>query len=295
MSAAPDLTTGDLRTRAEALGQSLPPLLAEAEMLASTVMLGEHGRRRAGMGDEFWQYRPAHAGDSARMVDWRRSARSDAHFVREREWQAAQSVTIWVDQGRSMGFSGAKTRAPKSDRAKLLALALAVLLLRGGERVGLAGLAHPRAGKAQLLRLAARLAGDADGEEYAAPETEGMVSHGRGVFLSDFLGDLAGIEAGLARAADRGVKGCLIQVLDPAEEEFPFDGRTIFESMGGGMRHETQQAGDLRTRYLARLAERKDRLAGLARSVGWHFTTHHSGSPAQSALLWAYRALEGGR
>jgi uncharacterized protein (DUF58 family) len=286
VSAAPDLTTGDLRTRAEALGQSLPPLLAEAEMLASTVMLGEHGRRRAGMGDEFWQYRPAHAGDSARMVDWRRSARSDAHFVREREWQAAQSVTIWVDQGRSMEFSGAKSRAPKSDRAKLLALALAVLLLRGGERVGLAGLAHPRAGKAQLLRLAARLAGDTGGEEYGAPETEGMVSHGR---------DLAGIEAGLARAADRGVKGCLIQVLDPAEEEFPFDGRTIFESMGGGMRHETQQAGDLRTRYLARLAERKDRLAGLARSVGWHFTTHHSGSPAQSALLWAYRALEGGR
>lgn len=289
------LHSQDLRVRAEALGQSLPPLLAEAEMLASTVMLGEHGRRRAGMGDEFWQYRPAHAGDSARSIDWRRSARSDAHFVREREWQAAQSVTIWVDQGRSMGFSGAKGRVPKSDRAKLLALALAVLLLRGGERVGLAGLAQPRAGRAQLLRLAARLALEGATQDYAAPETEGMVSYGRGVFLSDFLGDLAGIEAGLARAADRGVKGCLIQVLDPAEEEFPFDGRTIFESMGRSLSHETKEAGNLRSRYLARLAERKDRLAGLARAVGWHFTTHHSGTPAQSALLWAYRALEGGR
>lgn len=295
MSTAANLQPGDLRTRAEALGQTLPPLLAEAEMLASTVMLGEHGRRRAGMGDEFWQYRPAHAGDSARIIDWRRSARSDSHFVREREWQAAQSVTLWVDQGRSMGFSGTKTRAPKADRAKLLALALAVLLLRGGERVGLAGLVQPRAGRGQLLRLAARLTGPDTGPEYAAPETEGMVGHGRGVFLSDFLGDLAGIEAGLAKAADRGVKGCLIQVLDPAEEDFPFDGRTIFESMGGGLRYETQQAGDLRGRYLARLAERKDRLAGLARSVGWHFTTHHTGSPAQSALLWAYLALEGGR
>ncbi|HMS94729.1 MAG TPA: DUF58 domain-containing protein [Tabrizicola sp.] len=289
------ITAPDLRTRAEALGQSLPPLLAEAEMLASTVMLGEHGRRRAGMGDEFWQYRPAHAGDSARNIDWRRSARSDAHFVREREWQAAQSVTIWVDQGRSMGFSGAKGRAPKSDRAKLLALALSVLLLRGGERVGLAGLGHPHAGRAQLLKLAVRLSGEGGAQDYATPETEGMVSYGRGVFLSDFLGDLQGIEAGLARAADRGVKGCLIQILDPAEEEFPFDGRTIFESMGGSLRHETQQAGDLRAHYLKRLAERKDRLAGLARSVGWHFTTHHTGGPAQSALLWAYLALEGGR
>jgi uncharacterized protein (DUF58 family) len=285
----------DLRTRAEALGQTLPPLLAEAEMLAATVMLGEHGRRRAGLGDEFWQYRPAHPGDSARMIDWRRSARSDAHFVREREWQAAQSVTIWVDQGRSMGFTGDKGRAPKLDRAKLLGLALAVLLLRGGERVGLAGLAQPRSGRAQLVRLAARLAGEDRAEDYAAPETEGMVSHGRGVFLSDFLGELSGIEAGLARAADRGVKGVLIQVLDPAEEEFPFDGRTIFESMGGTMRHETQRAGDLRDRYLTRLAERKDRLATLARAVGWHFSTHHTGQPAQAALLWAYAALEGGR
>ena len=295
MSLAPQASTGDLRTRAEALGQTLPPLLAEAEMLASTVMMGEHGRRRAGLGDEFWQYRPAHEGDSARMIDWRRSARSDAHFVREREWQAAQSVTIWVDPAKSMGFTGDKSRAPKADRAKLLALALAVLLLRGGERVGLAGLAAPRSGRAQLLRLASRLAGEDGDEDFGAPETEGMVSHGRGVFLSDFLGDLAGIEAGLARAADRGVKGVLIQVLDPAEEEFPFDGRTIFESMGGTLRHETQRAGDLRTRYLARLAERKDRLSQLSRAVGWHFTTHHTGHPAQSALLWAYVALQGGR
>jgi uncharacterized protein (DUF58 family) len=288
-------TAPDLRTRAEALGQTLPPLLAEAEMLAATVMLGEHGRRRSGLGDEFWQYRPAHAGDSARMIDWRRSARSDAHFVREREWQAAQSVTFWVDPARSMTFTGDRSRAPKADRAKLLGLALAVLLLRGGERVGLAGLAHPRAGRAQLLRLAARLSGADGAEEYGAPETEGMVSHGRAVFLSDFLGDLSGIEAGLARAADRGVKGVLIQVLDPAEEEFPFDGRTIFESMGGSMRHETQQAGELRTRYLARLAERKGRLAELSRAVGWHFSTHHTGHPAQAALLWAYLALQGGR
>jgi uncharacterized protein (DUF58 family) len=286
-------TAPDLRSRAEALGQTLPPLLAEAEMLAATVMLGEHGRRRAGLGDEFWQYRAAGAGDSARMIDWRRSARSDAHFVREREWQAAQSVTLWVDPAKSMSFSGDRGRAPKSDRAKLLALALAVLLLRGGERVGIAGMASPRAGRAQMLRLAARLSGEGTGEEYGAPETEGMVSHGRAVFLSDFLGELSGIEAGLARAADRGVKGVLIQVLDPAEEEFPFDGRTIFESMGGTMRHETQKAGDLRARYLARMAERKDRLATLARAVGWHFTTHHTGSPAQSALLWAFVALQG--
>ena len=128
-----------LRARAEELAAALPPLLAEAEHLASTVMMGEHGRRRAGMGDEFWQYRPATPGDPARRIDWRRSARSDAHFVREKEWQAAQSVLLWVDHSKSMLFTGSKNRPDKSERARLLALALAVLLNRGGERVGLSG------------------------------------------------------------------------------------------------------------------------------------------------------------
>jgi uncharacterized protein (DUF58 family) len=284
--------TPTLRARAETLGQSLPPLLAAAEHLAATVMLGEHGRRRAGMGDEFWQYRPAHAGDAARMIDWRRSARSDAHFVREREWQAAQSVTLWCDPSRSMAFSGARDRGPKGDRAALLALALAVLLLRGGERVGLAGdQTPPRAGRGQIDRLA-RVLADGSEADYGRPDLTGAVAHGRAVLLSDFLGDLSGVETALAQATAQGVRGVLVQVLDPAEEEFPFDGRTIFESMGGSLVHETQRAGDLRARYLARLAERKDRLALLARASGWHYHCHHTGEAAQPVLLWLYRALE---
>lgn len=283
-----------LRADAEALGAALPPLLAAAEHLAATVILGEHGRRRAGMGDEFWQYRPAAPGDSLRMVDWRRSARSDAQFVREREWQASQTVMLWVDPARSMTFCGAKDRAPKCDRARLLALALAVLLLRGGERVGLAGAdAPPRGGRGQVLRLVQAMAEGT--EDYGAPDVGGLVAHGRAVFLSDFLGRPEGLEEALARASDRGVKGALVQVLDPAEEEFPFDGRTIFESMGGTLRHETLRAGDLRARYLDRLAERKARLETLARASGWHYLCHHTGQSAQAALLWLYRALERGR
>ena len=285
----------DLRASAEALGATLPPLLAEAERLAATVLLGEHGRRRSGTGDDFWQYRPAHPGDAMRAIDWRRSARSDSHFVREREWQAAQSVMLWVDPSRSMAYAGSRDRPTKGERARLITLALAVLLLRGGERVGLADQGAPRSGRAQLLRLAEALGLTASASDYGTPAEDGLVSHGRAVFASDFLGDLAGVEAALARAADRGVKGVMLQVLDPAEEEFPFDGRTVFVSMGGSLSHETQQAGDLRTRYLARLAERRARLADLARLSGWLFHTHHTGQPAQAALLWAYRALEGGR
>ena len=291
MTEAPRLT--GLRRRAEELSAPLPALLVAAEHLAATVQLGEHGRRRAGIGDEFWQYRPAHAGDEARMIDWRRSGRADQHFVREREWQAAQSVQFWVDGSRSMDFTGAEGRPPKADRARLLALALAVLMIRAGERVGLTDpVAPPRAGEVQLRRLASVFVGaGAGGEDYGDPGTLAFLPMARGVMISDFLGDLAAVERALAEAADHGVTGALLQVLDPVEEAFPFDGRTIFESMAGLLRHETRKAGDLRARYLDRLAERKDRLAVLARAAGWQHAIHHSDQPASGALLWLWHAL----
>ncbi|MDJ0630883.1 MAG: DUF58 domain-containing protein [Rhodobacter sp.] len=286
-------TYAQLRQRAEDLAAPLPPLLAEAEHLAQAVLLGSHGRRRSGMGDEFWQYRPARAGDEARMIDWRRSARSDAHFVREKEWQAAQSVLIWVDEAQSMAFSGDRNRTTKADRAKLLALAMSVLLIHGGERVALAALGTPpRSSQLQLLRIAQHFTAEKETEDYGTPVIRIMPPHSRALFVSDFLGDLDGLERQLTRAADRGVRGVVYQILDPLEEAFPFDGRTIFESMGGTLVHETLKAGELKDRYMERLAERKARLADLAQATDWQYACHHTGDSAQSALLWLYGALE---
>lgn len=285
--------TAALRAAGESLAAPLPPLLADAEHLASTMLLGEHGRRRPGVGEEFWQYRPAMASDEARLIDWRRSARSDTHYVREREWQAAQTVLVWVDGAQSMSFAS-RGRPPKADRARVLAMAVAILLLRGGERVGLTG--HdvpPRRGDVQLLRIAAGLLRDGGQRpDYGAPDLTGMLAKSRALFVSDFLGPVEPVEAALTQAADRGVRGALVQVLDPDEEAFPYDGRTVFESMGGGLMHETLQAGSLRNRYLERLAERKERLQYLARLTGWQMLTHHTGESAQAALLWLFRALE---
>jgi uncharacterized protein (DUF58 family) len=192
-----------------------------------------------------------------------------------------------------MEFTGDPARAPKAQRARLLALAVSVLLIRSGERVGLTDpVAPPRSGEVQLMRLAQTFAAPAGEADYGAPDARAMMPHSRALFLSDFLGDPAPAEAALTEAADRGVRGVLFQVLDPVEEAFPFDGRTIFESMTGALRHETRKAGDLRGRYLARLAERKARLDALALRTGWLYGLHHTDQPAQSALLWLYRALE---
>lgn len=286
-------TPAALRTAAETLAGPLPPLLAAAEHLAASVQLGEHGRRRVGQGDQFWQYRPSHTGDEARAIDWRRSGRSDALYVREKEWQAAQSVMLWVDTGQSMEFASDPKGQTKADVARMLALALAVLLGRGGERVGLSNTGlPPRAGHLQLMRLTAALAEAGEAGEYRAPELRGVPARSRAVFISDFLGDMAPVEDALTRAADRGVSGALLQVLDRQEEAFPFDGRTIFESVGGTMRHETLKAGDLRNRYLERLAARKDALRALTRATGWQYHCHHTDGPATGALLWLYSALE---
>lgn len=282
-----------LREGAEGEASRFPPLLARAEHLASTVLLGEHGRRRAGLGDDFWQYRPMQPGDSRRMIDWRRSAKSDVQFVREKEWQIAQSVLLWVDQASSMRFASAPDWPEKTERARVLALAVSILLIRAGERVGLTGGALlPRSGEPQILRLADLLSQD-NAAEYAAPDARGMPPHARAVFISDFLAETADISAALTKASDRGVRGVLLQILDPSEESFPYQGRTIFQSVGGTIAHETLKAGDLRERYLERLNNRKAELYALCAASGWRYHCHHTNDSASSALLWLFRALEG--
>lgn len=284
-----------LRRDAEKIGGALPPLLAEAEMLAATVAMGVHGRRRAGTGENFWQYRQAIPGDARSQVDWRRSGRSDAHYIREMEWEAAQTVSLWVDDAQSMDYRSAASTRTKAERAALLALALSVLLVKGGERVALMGstASQPRGGRTQLNRVAMELGGDPrDGRpDYGAPPADRMARGGRAVFFSDFLGDPDGLMPALAHAANQGVRGAFVQVLDETEEAFPFDGRVVFESMAGGTEFETQRARSLRADYGDRLSRRRGRLEDLARRLGWRVLFHRTNQSPRPALLWLYMAI----
>lgn len=285
----------DLHQQASALAAPLPPLLASAQQLAASVLGGAHGRRRAGTGESFWQYRPAQAHDSARQIDWRRSARADdARYVQDKEWQIAQSVSFWVDGADRMQYQSAAAPT-KGARARLLALAAAILLDRAGERVGLCDARlPPRRDPRQIMRMAQIFTAAApQGGDLPAAQTLAMGA--RAVFISDFLGDLDQISTAIRAAANRGVRGALVQVLDPAERAFPFDGRCLFQSMSGTSQHETLQARDLRARYLDRLAARQRALAQLARAVGWQFYTDDTARPATPALLWLYGALDGRR
>src|SRR6476660_5260577 len=110
------------------LARRLPSLVASAKELAATVMHGVHGRKRAGVGETFWQFRPFVYGESTSRIDWRRSARDDRIYVREREWEAAHTVWIWCDRSASMGYVSSLALQPKVDRGLVLGLALADLL-----------------------------------------------------------------------------------------------------------------------------------------------------------------------
>ncbi|CAM3148474.1 DUF58 domain-containing protein [Paracoccus nototheniae] len=285
----------DLRGRAEAASGHLPGLILSAERLAAMVAPGAHGLRRAGPGEDFWQYRPASTGDAARSIDWRRSGRSDAQFVRDREAQTAQAAAIWLSRGQGMAFAGGPDRPTKAARGQVLALATGMLMLRAGEKVGLLG-QPARAGRLQADRLAEALAHPGSGTSAAAPEDDAALPgalrpNQRVIVISDFLSDPAWVGALLAQAAGLGVTGLLVQILDPDEAHFPYDGAVEFRSASGALRHDSRDAGGLRAAYLARLAERQDWLGAQARQAGWQFGTHLTDADPAQALNWIWQAL----
>ena len=278
--------------RAEALGARLPPMLVAAERVAATVAQGVHGRRRVGQGDSFWQFRPFLPGDTATSIDWRQSARSDRAFVRETEWEAAQTVCLWRAAGDSMRWRSGPALPEKIERAELLLLALASLLLRGGERVRLIGAEARSVGA--LDRLAEQLARLPDGD--GLPAAVGLPRHARAVLIGDLLAPLDQIQATVGRLAAIPVTGHLLQVLDPAEALLPYSGRVRF-AWGASQETLIPRVEGVREAYAARLEAQQQGLAAIAAAAGWGFSVHRTDHPPEAALLALYLALspEAGR
>lgn len=284
-----------LRANAHELTGGMPALIASARQLAATLAIGVHGRRRVGMGEEFWQYRQADVGDNPRDIDWRRSAQGDQYFIRQTEWQTAQAVYLWADDSASMQFRAGNPAQSKSDRAKLLALATAILLAKSGERfTHLDDPRRPQSGEAQINHLSQHIMHQPSQTDFGLPIAGSLAAGSRAVLLSDFLGDWDEIVKAISRIADQDVQGSMVQILDPDELAFPFKGRTIFQSMGKTLSFEARRANSLRNDYLERLAERQNELQSLARATGWRFTQHQTNASAQSALMWIYTTLDDG-
>jgi uncharacterized protein (DUF58 family) len=286
---------------AESLGARLPPLLVAADRVASTVAQGVHGRRRVGQGDSFWQFRHFVSGDPYARIDWRQSAKSGGSrtaqgasagwFVRETEWEAAQTVCVWRDASASMRWRSRASSTEKHDRANLLLLSLASLLLRGGERVMMMQPnARPVASRSGLDRLAAALLTGADDDAGLPPQIQ-LPRHGSVVLFSDFLSPLDTLRAMIGRFAAVPVSGYLLQILDPAETELPYQGRIRFrgvENDGDALIPRTESVRDA---YAARLRAQQEGIAAMCASAGFGFGVHRTDHPPELALLTLYSAL----
>ena len=282
------------RQRAEELAQRFPPLLVAADRVAATVAQGVHGRRRVGIGDAFWQFRAYEQGDSLQIVDWRQSAKRERLYVRQNEWEAAESVWLWRDGSPSMDYRSPRVAITKRERAEVLLLAAASLLVRGGERIALlGGGAPPQTGRATLERIAVELDGRIGKSGESLPPWRELPRYAGLVLLGDFLSPLAELEATFRRFATGAVRGHLCQVLDPAEEDLPFDGRTRFEGLEGEGEYLASRAERLRGAYHERLAAHREGLREICRRLGWSYVSHRTDRPAETALLGLYTAIAG--
>lgn len=277
------------------MAAALPPLLIAAERLASTITQGVHSRRKAGMGETFWQFRRYRDGDPSAVIDWRQSAKTQHLYVREREWEAAESIWIWRDASPGMHFSSPFSRETKYERATLLALACASLLVRGGERIAVLGEGTPAAGGRLALRRVARALSHDASTAAALPPAAALPKFAQVLWVSDFLSPLAEIEEAALRFARAGVTGHLMCIADPAEEEFPFEGRIRFEAVAGSEHTTLGRAEGVREDYRHRYRAQNESVRNLARRLGWTHLFHRTDRPARTALVALYAALAGVR
>jgi uncharacterized protein (DUF58 family) len=272
---------------AQALASRLPALLVEAERVAATVMQGSHGRRRSGTGDSFWQYRPFLPGDPINRIDWRRSARSDRVSIRETEWEAAQTVVLWIDSSSRLDWRSRAAPVTKRMRVQLLALACGIMLLRAGERVRLAG-GEQRSfhGRSAIERLAqAILTYDFDLDAAAIPRNSRLL------LLSDFMFELPEITALLATVSGLAPRPVLMQVLDPAEAQLPYEGRIELLDASGEHRELLRNAGSVAVTYARRFQAHQEGLRHLATQLGGTLLTGGTAESASPLLLAVWHAL----
>lgn len=281
---------------AHELADRLPDLMIEAQRIAQTVAHGIHGRRRAGPGETFWQFRQYQPTDATTVIDWRRTASSTHVYVREREWEAAHTVWVWPDLSASMDYASDLAPITKRDRAVILTLAIAELLVRGGERAGLLGILPATASRRAARRIAEAIS--IHGKEAALtsglPPSARLARFSGVVLISDFLDPLSEISERLKLLASNNVTGHLIQVMDPAEESLPFTGRMEFVGPEHGERWIADRTESVRDIYRAKLEAHRDGLRELSKRLGWTMMVHHTDRPASEPLLNLIMQLQTG-
>ena len=287
--AATPVVTSDALARARTRAALVPDLLVEARRVVNTVIAGWHGRRKRGIGENFWQFRPYVEGETMSRIDWRRSARDDHIYVRDKEWEAAHTVWLWADPSPSMLYKSHAATVSKESRALVLILALAELLSRSGERIAWPGLTDPFTSRNGAEKLASHLSHAAGLP--ARPNLVPLRRFSDIVIAGDFLDPVEETMAWLDPLAQRGVRAHLVEVCDPAEESFPYSGRTEFRDPETGEKLTAGRAETLAEDYRRLYSARRQELATWCGKLGWSYTVNHTDRLASDALVKVHMAM----
>ncbi len=287
-----DLTpSAEILSRARQRAVLVPDCMVEARRIANTVISGWHGRRKRGIGENFWQFRPYADGESLARIDWRRSARDDHTYIRDKEWEAAHTVWLWADISPSMMYKSTYASVSKESRALVLMLALAEVLARSGERIGCPGVMEPVSARNAAERLATALVHAPPST--GLPQTEMIRGASDIVLIGDFLDDADRIMQRVAPLARRGLRGHVIEVADPAEEIFPYSGRTEFTDPETGEKLTSGRAESVRDIYRNAYLARRETMGQALRRMGWSFIVHRTDHLASEALGAVHGYLSG--
>ncbi len=219
-------------------------LTLRSRRLVEGAISGQHRSPFHGFNIEFAEYRDYTPGDDLRRLDWRVFARSDRHYIKQYEEESNVRVTFLIDASASMNYRGSATLS-KFDYAATLSIALAMLLVRQQDPVGLVlfdegatTVLPPSATQAQIVVMSGlleRCQPTRKTELGGLLQTLGDQFRRRNllVIVSDLFTDLGAFYDGLNRLRFGGHEVLVMQVLDRDELELPFDGPTIFHDIEG--------------------------------------------------------------
>ncbi len=214
-----------------------------ARWIVDGFLSGLHRSPRKGFSVEFAEFRPYQPGDDLRYVDWKIAARADRWVVKQYEEETNLRATLILDVSRSMDWRGAPAdvRLTKQSYAEQLVAALALLLLRQRDAVGLIRFDDavrtsipPRARTTQWRRLAAALTERSGGRASDLAAALGQAARlvtrrGMVVLVSDLLVDVDAAIPALRGLRAAGHDVTVLHVMDPAEHRFSLPGEAQYE------------------------------------------------------------------
>ncbi len=277
----------NLRQRSQDAIRDLPALKNAAQQVAAHIIHGAHGQKKSGGYEKFWQFREYSPTDRPQDIDWRQSAKTDHVFVREKELQTPQSVYFWVNTSQSMRFQSKEALYSKLEAAQILCFALALLFARSDERVGIFGQNQVGVSEHALDRIGRVLL---ENHEDSLPHGHAP-SKSTLILMGDFLSPIEEIETAFSAIAGRNAQGIIVQILDPAERDLPYNGHVVFDDHASG-RHTIDNISSIRDAYQDNIQTHLSEVKELCESFGWSYYTHVTDQSLNTPL---HNIREGGQ